>query len=151
MRRTGSGPSYRIVSVIAGLGAALIAYTATSALMSRHRPAMIGCGDADAHPLQRRQTMTILLIALGAAGGGPGPLRHRRAIQSRHGTEFPWGTFTVNVGGSFILGVLACFYAAANIVAGVAAALAPPLPVWPSEPPLPDVIVPGAGRATQHT
>jgi hypothetical protein len=34
MRRTGSGPSCRIVSVIAGLGAALIAYTATSALMS---------------------------------------------------------------------------------------------------------------------
>jgi hypothetical protein len=91
--------------------------------------------------------MTILLIALGAAVAGPGPLLHRRAIQSRPRHRILVG-HVHRVVGWFILGVLAGFYAAANIVAGVAAALAPPLPVWPSEPPLPDVIVPGAGRAT---
>ena len=29
-----------------------------------------------------------------------------RAIQSRHDSLFPWGTFTVNVIGSFVLGAL---------------------------------------------
>ena len=107
--------------------------------------------------------MTILLIALGAAVGAPARYLTDRAIQSRHATVFPWGTFTVNVFGSFILGVLtaiahrldpalaaglgtgfcgalttystfsyetlrlleerASFYAAANIVASVAAGL----------------------------
>ena len=51
--------------------------------------------------------MTILLIALGAAVGAPARYLTDRAIQSRHATDFPWGTFTVNVFGSFILGVLA--------------------------------------------
>lgn len=51
--------------------------------------------------------MTILLIALGAAVGAPARYLTDRAIQSRHATVFPWGTFTVNVFGSFILGVLA--------------------------------------------
>jgi len=51
--------------------------------------------------------MTILLIALGAAVGAPARYLTDRTIQSRHATVFPWGTFTVNVFGSFILGVLA--------------------------------------------
>jgi CrcB protein len=54
-----------------------------------------------------RHTMTILLIALGAAVGAPARYLTDQAIQSRHATVFPWGTFTVNVFGSFILGVLA--------------------------------------------
>ena len=41
--------------------------------------------------------MTILLIALGAAVGAPARYLTDRAIQSRHATVFPWGTFTVNV------------------------------------------------------
>jgi len=51
--------------------------------------------------------MTSLLIALGAAFGAPARYLTDRAIQSRHRSGFPWGTFTVNVVGSFILGVLA--------------------------------------------
>nr|WP_202526943.1 fluoride efflux transporter CrcB [Streptomyces sp. SID5770] len=44
-----------------------------------------------------------------AAGGAVGaPLRYLtdRAVQARHDTVFPWGTFTVNVVGSLILGLL---------------------------------------------
>lgn len=50
--------------------------------------------------------MTMLLIALGAAVGAPARYLTDRAIQSRHDTVFPWGTFTVNVVGSFVLGLL---------------------------------------------
>ncbi len=45
-----------------------------------------------------------------AAGGAVGaPLRYLtdRFVQRRHDSLFPWGTFTVNVVGSVILGVLA--------------------------------------------
>ena len=47
--------------------------------------------------------------AQSAAGGAVGaPLRYLtdRAVQARHDSVFPWGTFTVNVAGSLILGVL---------------------------------------------
>jgi fluoride exporter len=47
--------------------------------------------------------MIVLLVALGA------PLRYLvdRAIQARHDSVFPWGTFAVNAAGSFVLGGLA--------------------------------------------
>jgi CrcB protein len=50
--------------------------------------------------------VTILLIALGAAIGAPARYLTDVTIQSRHDSVFPWGTFTVNVVGSFILGFL---------------------------------------------
>lgn len=50
--------------------------------------------------------MTVLLVALGAAIGAPLRYLTDRAIQARHGTTFPWGTFTVNVAGSLLLGYL---------------------------------------------
>lgn len=50
--------------------------------------------------------MTVLLIALGAAVGAPLRYLADRAVQARHDTVFPWGTFTVNVSGSFLLGLL---------------------------------------------
>ncbi|AIJ23167.1 fluoride efflux transporter CrcB [Amycolatopsis methanolica] len=50
--------------------------------------------------------MTVLLVALGAAVGAPLRYLTDRAIQARHDTVFPWGTFTVNVAGSAILGFL---------------------------------------------
>jgi CrcB protein len=50
--------------------------------------------------------MTVLLVILGAAVGAPLRYLADRAVQARHDSVFPWGTFTVNIAGSFILGVL---------------------------------------------
>ena len=50
--------------------------------------------------------MTLLLIALGAALGAPLRYLADRAIQRRHNTSFPWGTLTVNIAGSFVLGLV---------------------------------------------
>lgn len=53
--------------------------------------------------------MTFLLVALVALGAAVGaPLRYLtdRFVQSRHDTVFPWGTLTVNIVGSFILGAV---------------------------------------------
>lgn len=50
--------------------------------------------------------MSLLLVLLGAAAGAPLRYLTDRAVQSRHDSLFPWGTFTVNVAGSLILGVL---------------------------------------------
>ncbi|WP_433061929.1 fluoride efflux transporter CrcB [Dactylosporangium sp. CS-033363] len=51
--------------------------------------------------------MTLLLIALGAAVGAPARYLTDRFVQSRHDSAFPWGTLTVNVCGSLLLGLLA--------------------------------------------
>ncbi len=51
--------------------------------------------------------MTWLLVALGAAVGAPLRYLVDRAVQGRHRTGLPWGTFTVNVAGSFVLGLVA--------------------------------------------
>ena len=50
--------------------------------------------------------MIALMIALGAAVGAPARYLTDRAIQSRHETVFPWGTLTVNIVASLILGVV---------------------------------------------
>lgn len=49
---------------------------------------------------------TALLVALGAAVGAPARYLADRAIQSRVDGVVPWGTLTVNVAGSFVIGVL---------------------------------------------
>jgi fluoride exporter len=49
----------------------------------------------------------VLLVAAGAAIGAPLRYLVDRAVQARHDSVFPWGTFAVNVAGSFLLGVLA--------------------------------------------
>ncbi len=51
--------------------------------------------------------MTALLVVLGAAVGAPLRYLADRAVQARHDSVFPWGTFAVNVAGSFLLGALA--------------------------------------------
>jgi CrcB protein len=50
--------------------------------------------------------VTLLLVALGAAVGAPLRYLVDRFVQARHDSVFPWGTLTVNVAGSFLLGVL---------------------------------------------
>jgi CrcB protein len=57
-----------------------------------------------------------LLVIAGAAVGAPLRYLTDRAVQRRHDTVFPWGTFAVNVAGCLILGVLtgAVSYGAAS-------------------------------------
>jgi CrcB protein len=50
--------------------------------------------------------VTLLFVCVGAALGAPARYLTDRVIQARHDTLFPWGTFTVNVAGSLVLGVL---------------------------------------------
>jgi fluoride exporter len=50
--------------------------------------------------------VNLLLVITGAAVGAPLRYLGDRAIQSRHDSVFPWGTFAVNVLGSLILGLI---------------------------------------------
>lgn len=60
--------------------------------------------------------MNWLLVVIGAMAGAPLRYLTDRAVQSRHDTLFPWGTFAVNTAGCLILGVLtgALTYGAAS-------------------------------------
>jgi CrcB protein len=49
--------------------------------------------------------VTVLFVVIGAMFGAPARYLADRAVQSRHDSVFPWGTFAVNVAGSFILGL----------------------------------------------
>jgi len=51
--------------------------------------------------------MTVLLVLLGGAVGAATRYLTDVSVQRAHGTEFPWGTWAVNVAGSFVLGVVA--------------------------------------------
>ncbi|MEV7390781.1 camphor resistance protein CrcB [Streptomyces sp. Ag109_O5-1] len=50
--------------------------------------------------------MNWLLVVLGAVVGAPLRYLTDRAVQARHDSVFPWGTFVVNVTGCLILGLL---------------------------------------------
>ncbi|MGY3205872.1 fluoride efflux transporter CrcB [Streptomyces sp. TE5632] len=50
--------------------------------------------------------MRLLLVLLGGAIGAPLRYLTDRAVQARHDTVFPWGTFAANITGSMILGAL---------------------------------------------
>jgi fluoride exporter len=63
--------------------------------------------------------VTVLLVVVGAAVGAPLRYLVDRAVQARHDSVFPWGTFTVNMIGSALLG----------LVTGGALAAALPAPV----------------------
>jgi fluoride exporter len=51
--------------------------------------------------------MTLVLVFVGAMVGAPLRYLTDRAVQIRHDTVFPWGTLSINVTGSLILGSLA--------------------------------------------
>ncbi|MGC9378232.1 fluoride efflux transporter CrcB [Streptomyces sp. MH13] len=50
--------------------------------------------------------MNWVLVIVGGMVGAPLRYLTDRAVQRRHDTVFPWGTFTVNVVGCFVLGLL---------------------------------------------
>ncbi|MFE4859991.1 fluoride efflux transporter CrcB [Streptomyces sp. NPDC056670] len=50
--------------------------------------------------------MSWIYVVLGAAIGAPLRFLTDLTVQKRHDSVFPWGTFTVNVAGCLILGVL---------------------------------------------
>ena len=50
--------------------------------------------------------MTVLLVFVGGAIGAPVRYLADRLVQRRHDSAFPWGTLTVNLIGSLILGAL---------------------------------------------
>jgi CrcB protein len=51
--------------------------------------------------------VTLVLVLVGGALGAPLRYLADLAVQSRHDSVFPWGTFAVNIAGSLILGVAA--------------------------------------------
>jgi CrcB protein len=51
--------------------------------------------------------VSALLVVIGAAVGAPLRYVADLVVQSVHDTVFPWGTFTVNVAGSLVLGAVA--------------------------------------------
>lgn len=61
--------------------------------------------------------MMALWVAVGAAIGAPLRYLVDRAVQSRHDSVFPWGTLSVNVGGSFFLGLLVAIPATPMVTA----------------------------------
>lgn len=67
--------------------------------------------------------MNALLVALGAMVGAPLRYLTDRFVQARHDTVFPWGTLTVNLCGSALLGLLVGGLAAGAIPTGVGTAL----------------------------
>lgn len=67
--------------------------------------------------------MTWVFLCLGAALGAPARYLTDRAIQARHDTVFPWGTFAVNVAGSLILGVLVGAASHLEVPSGLVAGL----------------------------
>jgi fluoride exporter len=69
--------------------------------------------------------MTLLLVAVGAAVGAPLRYFTDRFIQARHDTIFPWGTLTVNVAGSLILGVLVGMATTGRLDSAIITALGP--------------------------
>ncbi|QES55412.1 fluoride efflux transporter CrcB [Streptomyces venezuelae] len=51
--------------------------------------------------------MNWLLVVVGAAVGAPLRYLLDRAVQARHDSVFPWGTFVVNAAACLVLGALA--------------------------------------------
>jgi CrcB protein len=65
--------------------------------------------------------VTWLLVVVGAAIGAPLRYLTDRLVQQRHDSTFPWGTWTVNVAGSFLYGALVAAQASGHAGAHVTA------------------------------
>ncbi|MCX4749231.1 fluoride efflux transporter CrcB [Kitasatospora sp. NBC_01287] len=50
--------------------------------------------------------MAVLMVFLGGMLGAPLRYLTDKAVQSRHDSVFPWGTFVINISGAFVLGAL---------------------------------------------
>ena len=61
--------------------------------------------------------LPVALVALGAAVGAPLRYLTDRTVQAKHDSVFPWGTFTVNVCGSLILGFLTALPTSPSVTA----------------------------------
>ena len=57
-------------------------------------------------------------VALGAASGGMARYALSGWVANRIGETFPWGTLTVNVSGSFVIGLFAALVAPAGALPG---------------------------------
>src|SRR3954470_18137964 len=62
--------------------------------------------------------MNVLLVALGGAIGSAARYLVGAFIANRFGPDFPWGTFIVNVSGSFLIGVILSFVGGGQLPAG---------------------------------
>lgn len=58
--------------------------------------------------------MTAVAVLLGGAVGSTLRYLTDLLVQSRHASRMPWGTFTVNIVGSFVLGVVAAVCASSG-------------------------------------
>lgn len=67
--------------------------------------------------------MTLVLVMIGAAVGASCRYLLDRSIQARHDMAFPLGTLTINVSGSFVLGVVLTATSAGAAPAQLAALL----------------------------
>ncbi|GAA4740785.1 fluoride efflux transporter CrcB [Actinomycetospora chibensis] len=67
---------------------------------------------------------------LGAAVGAPARYLTDRWLQSTHGTGFPWGTFTVNIVASFVLGLVLGLGASPAVTALVGTGFCGALSTW---------------------
>lgn len=59
--------------------------------------------------------IALLLVVAGAAVGAPLRYLTDRFVKARHDSVFPWGTLSVNLAGSFLLGLLAAGAAAGGV------------------------------------
>src|SRR5215210_1339376 len=62
--------------------------------------------------------MNVLYVALGGAIGSAARYLAGAFIANRFGPDFPWGTFIVNVSGSFLIGVILSFVGGGLLPAG---------------------------------
>jgi CrcB protein len=74
--------------------------------------------------------VTVLLIVIGAALGAPLRYLTDRAVQARHDSPFPWGTLTINVFGSLLLGAVVAVPASPAVTALVGTGFCGALTTW---------------------